>query len=171
MREWELLELPDGLNEEELVEHCWSYFERTFIRDAEGDPVEVLDWRGCRVIFSRFAFNHIISGSSDYRLGLGFHDIGFVRERAICLPWIGLALSGEGDIEVRHQERKDSRGRRLKRRVLVVVRQRYVVVLDREDDGSLRLRTAFPADADYVRKIRNEGALIEVRREKEKPQS
>jgi len=160
--DWPLLELPDGASDEALIALCWKYFERTYLRDAKGDPVRVRDWRGTVVRMSAFAFDHIVSGDEDYRDGLGLHEVAFVPKRAERLPWIGRTLAGDSVIEVRHQERKSSRGRRLKRRVLIVTEDSYVVALDREDDGCLRLRTAFPADAAYLSKIRREGAQLEV---------
>jgi hypothetical protein len=160
--DWPLLELPDDATDEALIALCWEYFECTYLRDAEGDPLTVRDWRGTVVRMSSFAFDHIVSGDADYRDGFGLHEVAFVPTRAERLPWIGLTLAGDSVIEVRHQERKSSRGRRLKRRVLIVTENSYVVVLDRQGDGCLRLRTAFPADASYLSKIRREGAQLEV---------
>jgi hypothetical protein len=162
--DWPLLELPADAAEGVLVALCWEYFERAYLRDAQGNPVVVRDWRGTVVKMSRFAFDHIVTGHEDYRDGLGLHDVAFARGRAERLSWIGLTLAGDAVIEVRHQEVRASRGRRRKRRVLIVTEDSYVVVLDREDDGCLRLRTAFPADASYLTRIRREGAEIEVHR-------
>jgi hypothetical protein len=162
--DWPLLDLSDGASDEELLALCREYFERTYLEDAEGNPIVVRDWRGVIVRISLLTFGHIVSGDADYRDGLGLHEVAFVPERAERLPWIGLTLAGESIVEVRHQERRGSRGRRLKRRVLIVTANSYVVVLDREDDGCLRLRTAFPADAAYLSRIRRDGAQMEVHR-------
>ena len=132
------------------------------------------DWRGAIVEFSRHAYEHAVSGHEDYRDGLGLHDIRFDPRRAERLPWIGLTLAGGAVIEVRHQDRRSNRGRRLKRRVLIVMERAYVLVLDRREDGTLRFRTAFPADRSYLDRIRRDGALVDMHRppaEKEKPQS
>lgn len=174
MNDWPFLEIPPEHSDEELIAICWEYFRRAYIQDADGTAVVIRDWRGVLVRFSRFAYDHIVSGDKDYRDGLGLHEIPFVRKRAERLPWIGLTLAGSAVTEVRHQERPASRGRRRKARVLIVTESSYVVVLDRQDDGCLRLRTAFPADAAYLRRIRSEGAQIEVYKppqEKEMPQS
>lgn len=174
MSDWPLLALPADRTDAELVGLCWTYFSQTYIQDAGGTRIVIHDWRGTLVRFSRFAHDHIVSGDRDYREGFGLHDVPFMRERAERLPWIGLTLAGCAVTEVRHQERVGSRGRRLKRRVLIVTENSYVVVLDRQDDGCLRLRTAFPAETSYLRKIRGEGAQIEIHKplaEKEKPQS
>lgn len=174
MTAWPLLALPAGLTDEQLIEHCWQYFRLAYVCDMVGASRQVCDWHGTVVRFTRYAYDHVVSGDEDYRQGLGLHERPFVPERAERLPWIGLTLAGEAVIEVRHQERQGSRGRRLKRRVLIVTENSYVVVLDREDDGCLRLRTAFPADRAYLTRIRREGACVENRRPapgKEKPQS
>lgn len=171
MSDWPLLDIPMGPCEADLLEHCWLFFRRTYMEDDGGRRIDVKDWRGVSVAFSRYAFEHTVSGDKDYRAGLGLHEIRFVRERAERLPWIGPTLAGDAVTEVRHQERPGNRGRRLKRRVLIVTHASYVVVLDRQDDGTLRFRTAFPADAAYLARIRCEGARMEVRTPKEKPQS
>jgi hypothetical protein len=173
MEGWPLLSIPEG-TDAELISHCWEYFCRAYIRDADGVPIVVTDWRGTVVRVSRNTYDHVVSGHRDYRDGLGLHELPFVRERAKRLPWIGFTLDGRAVTEVRHQELSTNRGRRRKRRVLIVTEAAYVVVLDRQDDGCLRLRTAFPADASYLRKIRSEGSQIEIHRpvpEKEMPQS
>lgn len=174
MIEWPLLEIPADGTDDELIAFCWGYFEREYIRDTDGAPIVVTDWRGTLVRMSRNAHDHIVSGDQDYRDGLGLHEVPFVRRRAERLPWIGCTLAGMAVTEVRHQERATNRGRRRKTRVLIVTDRAYVVVLDLQGDGCLRLRTAFPADAAYLRRIRSEGAQIEVHRpprEKEMPQS
>lgn len=84
--------------------------------------------------------------------------------------WIKEVLAGSaGTIEVRGQHRKDSRGRMRKRRTLIVVEERYVVVLQAcEKEGyEFEFVTAFPADQAYLEKIRRESALLEIK----KPQS
>lgn len=174
MSNWPLLAIPVGLEDAALVEHFWGYFRCAYIQDADGHHIDVRDWRGVLVLFSRYAYDHAITGHDDYRDGLGIHDVAFEPRRAERLPWIGLTLAGEAVIEVRHQERRGNRGRRLKRRTLIVTDEAYVVVLDRQDDGLLRFRTAFPADASYLAKIRREGAGLGLHRpseEKEMPQS
>ena len=174
MSAWPLLAIPADLDDAALVEHFWGYFRRAYIEDTDGRHIDIRDWRGVLVIFSKFAYDHAISGHENYRDGLGMHDVKFEPRRAERLPWIGLTVAGEAVIEVRHQERRGSRGRRLKGRVLIVTDEAYVVVLDRQDDGLLRFRTAFPADASYLRKIRSEGGRVELHKpsgEKEMPQS
>ena len=174
MSAWPLLDIPADLDDAALIKHFWDYFRRAYIENADGRHVDIRDWRGVLVIFSKFAYQHAISGHGDYRDGLGIHDVAFEPTRAERLPWIGLTLAGEAVIEVRHQERSGSRGRRLKRRVLIVTDEAYVVVLDRQDDRLLRFRTAFPADASYLTKIRREGARVGLHKpspEKEMPQS
>lgn len=174
MSAWPLLEIPVGLDDAALINHFWDYFQHAYIEDADGHHIDIRDWRGVLVTFSKFAYEHAISGHEDYRDGLGLRDVEFEPRRAERLPWIGLTLAGEAIIEVRHQERRGNRGRRLKRRVLIVTDEAYVMVLDRQDDGPLRFRTAFPADASYLNKVRSEGARVELHKppeEKEMPQS
>jgi hypothetical protein len=58
--------------------------------------------------------------------------------------------------------------RNKKRRVLIVVEERYVVVLEeRKEPKLLEFITAFPADESYLKKIRQESGLVEIK----KPQS
>jgi hypothetical protein len=174
MNAWPLLQIPADRTDEQLIDFCWDYFRQAYVRDEDGTPVVIRDWRDTLVRFSRFAYDHIVSGDKDYREGLGLHEISFVRKRAERLPWIGPTVAGSAVTEVRHQERPASRGRRRRTRVLIVTENSYVVVLDMQDDACLRLRTAFPADASYLRKIRSEGAQIEIHKpppEKEMPQS
>lgn len=174
MSDWPLLTLPADYSDAELITFCWEYFRGAYLEDNKGNRIEVRDWRGVLVLVSRYVYDHIISGDTNYRDGLGLHEVPFKRDRAERLPWIGLSIAGDCVVEVRHQERPAARGRRRKTRVLIVTEKSYVVVLDRQGDGCLRLRTAFPADASYLTKIRREGAQIEIRkppREKEMPQS
>lgn len=55
-----------------------------------------------------------------------------------------------------------------KRRVLLVVEEKYVVVLDvRDNHREYDFISAFPADEGYLKKIRKESHLLETK----KPQS
>ena len=165
---WPLLRL-DAPSDEELQKAYRQVFIETYIKNKNGEEVQVYDWNGNRVHFSAKCFDHAFSESSSYRFGYGIHDIPFSKRRARCVLWIKEVLAAsKGTIERRHQVRKDSRNRPKKRRVLIVLEEKYVVVLEeRPNPGELEFITAFPADTDYLDKIKKESMLVETK----KPQS
>jgi hypothetical protein len=166
---WPLLRLKAD-SEEELIEKYRQVFIENYVRSAEGEEIEIYDWHGNRVRFDERIFRHAFSESSDYRFGGGFHDKPFSKKRARCILWIKEVLAAsKGSIDRLHQIRSDSRGRQKRRRTLVVIEECYVVVLEESQKrGELIFITAFPADAQYLAKIRRESAYMET---KKKPQS
>ena len=167
---WPLLRLKAD-TDEELKEAYRKVFIETYIQSNDGKQMVITDWDGHRVHFNHRNFDHAFSESSDYRFGYGDHDIPLSMKRARRIYWIKEALAAsKGTIERRHQSRKDSRGRLRKRRNLIVVEEKYVVVLDeRPNHEEFDFVTAFPADSSYLEKIRRESVLVETK--KEKPQS
>ncbi len=165
---WPFLRLR-ATTDEALVEAYRRVYIETYVMTGDGKEVEILDWMGNRVLFRPGTFNHAFSESTDYRFGGGSHDIPFSKRRARRILWIKEVLAAsKGCIERRHQYRKDSRGRSTKRRVLIVVEERYIVVLEeRKEQKELEFVTAFPADESYLKKMRQEGGLMEIK----KPQS
>ena len=165
---WPLLRL-NAANDEELVEAYRRVYIETYVRGADGKNIELFDWQGNRIFFSARVFDHAFSESTDYRFGSGVHDIPFSKRRARYMLWIKEVITAtKGCIERRHQLRKDSRGRLKKRRVLIVIEERYVVVLEeRKCPKELEFVTAFLADERYLQHIRLESNLIEIK----KPQS
>lgn len=163
---WPLLEL-EANSETALQEAYRRVYVETYV---QGD---IKDWAGRRVRFHYNTFDHAFSESRNYRTSAGVHEVPFSLARAKRMLWIreALACSG-GTIEVRGQVRQDSRGRSRRRRTLIVVEERYVVVLQpserRGQDEGLEFVTAFNADRAFLDKIRRESALIET---KKKPQS
>jgi hypothetical protein len=141
-----------------------------YVKDADGKEIELYDWHGIRVHFNADAFDHAFSESSDYRFGDGNHDLPFSKRRARCILWIKEVLTvSAGTIERYNQTRKDTRGRPRQRRVLLVVEERYIIVLQvRDKDRELEFITAFPGDEGYIRKIKKEGGWVET---KKMPQS
>ena len=135
----------------------------------DGREITLRAWNGTHVQFHPKDFDHAFSESSDYRFGSGDHNIPFSHKRARCLLWIKEALTAsKGIIERRQHFRKDGRGKLKKRRVLIVVEERYVVVLEeRNNPETLKFITAFPAEETYLKKIRKESLLLETK----KPQS
>lgn len=130
---------------------------------------DVRDWAGRRVRFHGPSFGHAFSEASNYRLSSGIHDVPLSLTRLQRIRWIKLALAGEGvRIEVLAQTRQDSRGRMKRRRSLVVLDNRYVVVLEPcEDEGhDFVFITAFPADQSYLDRIRRGANVIERRAQK-----
>lgn len=166
---WPLLELPEGAGDE-VRDFVRRLFRENYVRDVDGREPEVRDWHGRRVKFHAPNFDHAFSEATNYRLSAGVHDEPFSVRRAQRMLWIKEAIGGTaGTIEVRGQMRRDSRGRERKRRTLIVVEERYVVVLQPcgKDGYEYEFVTAFPADRAYVDKIRRESALLEMK----KPQS
>lgn len=165
---WPLLQLETD-SVEELKEGYRKVFIETYVRTAEGKPIEIHDWNGVRIHFNPRNFEHAFSESTDYRFGLGEHDIPLSIKRASRLLWIKEVLAASrGTIERWNQMRKDSRNRMKKRRVLLVVEERYLVVLEETaKTGQLEFVSAFPASSEYLEKIKKESVLIEIK----KPQS
>lgn len=127
---------------------------------------DVRDWADRRVRFHAPSFAHAFSEASNYRLSAGVHDVSLSPKRLQRIRWIKLALAGAGvQIEVLAQTRQDSRGRMKRRRSLIVLDNRYVVVLEpSEEDGfAFVFITAFPADQSYLDRIRRGATVLERR--------
>jgi hypothetical protein len=101
-----------------------------------------------------------IGESSDYRFGDGVHDIPFSKKRARCILWIKEVITAaKGHIERRGQLRQSKR-----RRVLIVVEEKYVVVLEMgKKPKELEFIAAFIADEQYLQRIRKESSLLEIK--------
>ncbi len=162
---WPLLRLKAD-SEEELIEKYRKVFVETYVYSRDGQQVEIYDWHGNRIKFNERNFKHAFSEGSDYRFGGGVHDKPFSKNRARRILWIKEVLTAtKGSIDRLHQLRPDSRGRQKKRRTLVVVEEKYVVVLeDSGKKGELQFITAFPADAQYLLKIRRESSYMETKK-------
>ena len=165
---WPLLRLK-AASDNALIKAYRQVFLETYVKTRDGEAIEIHDWLGNKVIFRPKSFDHAFSESTDYRFGSGIHDVLFSKKRARCVLWIKeVLMASKGTIERRQQYRRDSRGRFKKRRVLVVVEERYVVVLDEQkEQKTLEFISAFPADERYLDKMRKESALMETK----KPQS
>jgi len=127
---------------------------------------DVRDWANRRGRFHAPSFGHAFSEASNYRLSAGVHDVPMSPKRLQRIRWIKLALAGAGvQIEVLAQTRQDSRGRMKRRRSLIVLDNRYVVVLEpSEEEGfAFVFITAFPADQSYLDRIRRGATVLERR--------
>lgn len=127
---------------------------------------DVRDWAGRRVRFHAPSFGHAFSEASNYRLSSGVHDVPLSLKRLQRIHWIKLALTGAGvQIEVLAQTRQDSRGRMKRRRSLIVLDNRYVVVLELSEEAGFAFLfiTAFPADQSYLDRIRRGATVMERR--------
>lgn len=165
---WPLLRLKTA-DDEELKEKYRQVYLETYVRDADGNEIELYDWTGKRVYFHEPTFDHAFSESSDYRRGDGIHDIPLSKNRAQRILWIKEVLqASRGNIERRSQIRNNTRGAKVKRRSLIVIEERYVVVLqERDRDHQLEFVTAIPADHGYIEKLKRESVL----QERKMPQS
>ena len=93
-----------------------------------------------------------------------FRSVSLKRLQRI--RWIKLALAGAGvQIEVLAQTRQDSRGRMKRRRSLIVLDNRYVVVLEPSEEVGFGFAfiSAFPANQSYLDKIRRGATVLERR--------
>jgi hypothetical protein len=126
---WSLLRLT-AESDDALKELYRKVYLETYVRDAGGHELFIQDWMGNRVKFHAKTFDHAFSESSNYRFSYGVHDTPFSKRRARHMLWIKEVLSAtKGTIERRHQTRMDNRNRPTKRRSLIVVEEKYVVVL------------------------------------------
>jgi hypothetical protein len=165
---WPFLRLKADTKEKLKKLYRKVYIE-TYVRDVEGKEIKIYDWNGKRVHFNARTFDHAFSESSDYRFSDGNHDISFSKQRARCILWIKEALKASaGTIERWNQTRNDSRGRPRQRRLLLVVEEQYVIILQvRDKDHELEFITAFTADKNYIKRIKLKGGWAETK----KPQS
>jgi len=164
---WPYLRLKAD-TDEALFEAYRQVYIESYVRNSDGKEVDIFDWMGNRVLFNPRTFDHAFSESTDYRFSNCDHDVPFSKKRARCVLWIKEVLTAsKGTIERRSEYRKDSRGRLKKRRVLILVEDSYVVVLEEREPKLLEFITAFPADQNYLGKIRQRSGLLEIK----KPQS
>ena len=153
--------------EEELIEKYRQVYLDTYVRDEFGNKRTFTDWMGVTYQFGAHAFDHAFTESTNYRTSAGIHDGGFSKRRARRILWIKevLALTS-GTIQRYSQSRQTYRGRIAKRRTLVVVEERYVVVFNapQKKSGHHQFVTAFPADKNYLTKIKRESFLVETKK-------
>lgn len=159
---WPLYEFQ-VVDEDELREKYRAVYLREYVR------ADVRDWNGRRILFHAPTFDHAFSEASRYRTAASVHDVPLSLRRARRILWIKLALAAmDVDIDVIGQIRVDSRGRQRRRRTIIVLENRYVVVLQqcRRDGYAFEFVTAFPADAAYLQYLRRGSAIVERRRAK-----
>lgn len=167
---WPFLRLKAD-SDDELKEAYRQVYLENYVQASDGQRIEISDWLGNNIHFNGHPnfFEHAFTEHKNYRSSYGVHSPKLDKRRARCVLWIKEVLRGEvGTIERRHQTRKDNRGRPRKRRSLIVVEEKYVVVLEERDGGDgLDFISAFPADEGYLKKLRRESFLVETK----KPQS
>jgi len=166
---WPFLRLK-AANEDELKDKYRKVYLETYVRDADGNEVELHDWTGRRVRFNEHNFGHAFSESMNYKLSAGIHDVPFSMKRALRILWIREVLSASaGTTERWHNMRRDSRNRPKKHRVLLVIEEKYVVVLEEQKDSTdLQFISAYPTNDGYINNvIKRESVFIE----RKKPQS
>lgn len=154
---WELCE-PEADDDDALREAYRDIYMREYVN------ADVRDWRGRRVLFHRFTFEHAFSGATNYRTAAGVHDVELSLSRARRIYWIKKALAAEDvDVDVIGQTRQDSRGRPRLRRTLIVLDNRYVVVLQlaKRDGFDFEFVTAFVASVAYLQEIRRGCNVVE----------
>jgi len=160
---WPFLRLK-AASEEELKEKYRQVYLETYVRDANGNEVKLYDWTGRRVRFNKHNFDHAFSESLNYKLSAGVHDVSLSMKRAVRILWIKEVLAASaGTIERWHNMRRDRRNRPKKHRVLLVIEEKYVVILE-EQKGSndLQFISAYPTRDDYIDNvIKKESSLIE----------
>jgi hypothetical protein len=165
--DWELCQL-EADDDASLREAYRDIYIREYVN------ADVRDWSGRRVLFHRPTFNHAFSEATNYRTSVGVHDVELSLSRAKRIYWIKKALAAEDvNVDVIGQTRQDSRGRPRRRRTLVVLENRYVVVLQlsQREGYDFEFVTAFVASVAYLQEIRRGCNVVEKRRPKIKPQS
>jgi len=163
---WPMLRLK-AENEQALKEKYRQVYIQTYVRDVDGNEIKLYEWSGRRVRFNEHAFEHAFSESSDYKLSQGVHNIPFSKKRARCILWIKEVLvASAGTIERRVSIRRDSRNRSKKNRVLLVIEEKYVVVLeDKKGSKDLYFITAYPATKDYIENvIKKDSSILETKK-------
>ena len=163
---WSLLRLKAD-NKNSLKEKYREVYIKEYVEK------KIYDWLGNQIIFHRYTFNHAFSKSSNYRYSYGNHDIDFCPNRARRILWIKKVLEAtNGTIERLHEIKKDNRGRNIKRRVLFVIEEKYVVVTQETNkEKILEFVTAFIADNNWIKSEKSKKALIEVKKCSQIPQS
>lgn len=165
---WPLLEI-EADTEEELIEKFRHIYLSEYVFDQNGNKKVFYDWGHNSYQFGAYAFDHAFTESNNYRSSAGIHDGGFSKNRACRMLWIKevLALSA-GTIQRYAQTKNTDRGRKVKRRTLVVVEERYVIVFNDPctKDKPYQFVTAFPADKNYLEKIKQESFLVETKKPK-----
>ncbi len=126
---------------------------------------EIFDWFGNRVIFPFSQFDHAFSESSNYKESFGIHDIPFSERRARYIMWIKDVLNAsigtvDYSIEYRTELRK-KKGKPVVTKSFLLIEERYIIVLDTKPNKSeLFFITAYVADKDYIKKLRNRSILL-----------
>jgi hypothetical protein len=164
---WPLLRLKAD-TDDELIDKYRNIYIETYVTARDRAPIEIFDWNGRRVLFRASSFDHAFSEGSNYRTNPE-HDAGFSKDRARRILWIKEVLQASaGTIERLSQLREDSRGRKVQRRVLLVLEENYVVVLQTISKSTdMEFISAFPAGKSFVEKLRKTCGLLEIK----KPQS
>lgn len=171
---WPQLRLDADTKAEKAALYRQVYLD-TYVWDEHQQRRIFTDWTGCTYQFSPRAFDHAFTEAKNYKTSAGIHDGGWSWKRLRRLLWIKEVLALNGcTVERYAQSKLTDRGRRAKRRTLVVVEESYVVVFDdpKEKGQPHQFVTAFPTDANYLANIRKNSFLVETKTAgKKKPQS
>lgn len=159
----------DGLEGDDLIHAYRQTYLQTYVKQANGNIPVFHDWTGAPVAFPAHQFDHAFSQTAGYRQGLD-HDV-FSINRAKRMLWIQEVLQAtNGTINRYNLTHETDRGRK-QRRTFFVLEERYLVVLNnpRREDDPFTFITAYPVfDQDYLKKIKQRGALMECRKGSEK---
>lgn len=156
---WKLLRLH-AKTETELKEKYRQVYINEYVKQ------EIFDWFGNQVIFPLSQFDHAFSESSNYKQSFGVHDIPFSERRARYILWIKEVLNAststvDYSIEYRTELRK-KKGKSVVTKSFLLIEERYIVVLDTKPNRTeLFFITAYVADKNYVKKLRNRSILLE----------
>ena len=149
-----LLDFSGCESDDEKLDQCWDYY----LEHLNEPEIVAFDGKTVRG-FTEWAFDHIVSRSSNKWDTALRHDIEFAERRARCLPLIGQVIRGE--IKSRCWRVSTRRGkRRAIRRVLSVVEieHEYFIVVLEENGDAYRFRTAFPSNKEYYdHRVRDQG--------------
>lgn len=154
-----LLDFSGCGSEEEMKRQAWDYYYEHL------NQPRIVAWDNKLVRgFNKWAFDHVVTSSTNKWDVTRGHDGGFSERRASCLPLIPRVV--EGDLQSRSYRVLRRRGKRnVIRRVLSVIEieHEYFIVVLEEDGDRYRFRTAFPSNKEYFQQcVRNDGTYCGI---------
>lgn len=154
-----LLDFSGCVDDEEKERQAWDYFCENLNQER------IIAWDG-RLIrgFNEWAFDHIVTSSSNKWDTARGHDAGFSESRARCLPLIPRVARGELEAHTYRVMRQRGKNRIIRRVLSVIeVEHEYFIVVLEENGDRYRFRTAFPSNKEYYERcVRNDGTYLGI---------
>lgn len=140
-----LLDFSGCESDGDKEDQAWDYYYEHLNQER------VVAWDGKLVRgFNEWAFDHVVTASSNkWDSALG-HDAGFSERRARCLPLIPRVVRGELAANAWRVTMQRGKNRVIRRVLSVIeVEHEYFIVVLEEDGDHYRFRTAFPSNKEY----------------------